>query len=106
MANVSQRNAPGAMSAIAFIVRPVRPSVGFISEEVVLSAIYLLLNVVRVGFSCARERSPGAMAGLTRSGCISILPMYPFESETHFSYDCHQCFGSIWKLRLNHTFTD
>ncbi len=32
IANVSQRKAPGAISAIAFIVRPVRPSVGFISE--------------------------------------------------------------------------
>jgi len=28
---VSQRNAPGAMRAMAFIVRPVRPRVGFIS---------------------------------------------------------------------------
>ena len=30
MKNVSQRKAPGAISAIAFIVRPVRPNVGFI----------------------------------------------------------------------------
>src|SRR5579864_3019746 len=29
--NVSHRNAPGAMSAIAFIVSPVKPNVGFIS---------------------------------------------------------------------------
>jgi hypothetical protein len=28
---VSHRNAPGAMSAIALIVKPVSPSVGFIS---------------------------------------------------------------------------
>jgi len=28
---VSHRNAPGAISAIALIVRPVNPSVGFIS---------------------------------------------------------------------------
>ena len=33
-AKVSQRNAPGAMSAMAFMVRPVRPRVGFISEVV------------------------------------------------------------------------
>src|SRR5579872_3378484 len=30
-AKVSQRNAPGAISAIAFIVNPVKPNVGFIS---------------------------------------------------------------------------
>src|SRR5580698_2695932 len=34
MANVSQRNAPGAIRAIAFIVRPVRPKVAFISGAV------------------------------------------------------------------------
>src|SRR6185312_1530549 len=36
-AKVSQRNAPGAMSAMAFMVRPVRPSVACISGA--LSAI-------------------------------------------------------------------
>ena len=35
-AKVSHRNAPGAMSAMAFMVRPVKPKVGFIS---VFSAI-------------------------------------------------------------------
>src|SRR5713226_9081136 len=30
-AKVSQRNAPGAMSAMAFMVNPVKPNVGFIS---------------------------------------------------------------------------
>ncbi len=34
IANVSQRKAPGAIRAIAFIVKPVRPSVGFISGAV------------------------------------------------------------------------
>ena len=33
---VSQRKAPGAMSAIAFIVRPVKPRVFFISTAVVV----------------------------------------------------------------------
>ena len=33
MKKVSQRKAPGAMSAMAFMVRPVRPTVGFISAE-------------------------------------------------------------------------
>ena len=36
---VSQRKAPGAMSAIAFIVRPVKPKVFFISTVVVFSAM-------------------------------------------------------------------
>ena len=40
---VSQRKAPGAMSAMAFIVRPVRPRVGFIVTSE-LSAIGYLLN--------------------------------------------------------------
>ena len=39
---VSQRNAPGAMSAIAFIVKPVNPRVGFIVTSG-LSAIGSLL---------------------------------------------------------------
>ena len=33
---VSQRKAPGAMSAIAFIVRPVKPRVFFISTAVLV----------------------------------------------------------------------
>src|ERR1022692_1565162 len=41
---VSQRKAPGAMSAMAFIVRPVRPRVGFIVGSA-LSAIDCLLKV-------------------------------------------------------------
>ena len=36
--NVSHKKAPGAMSAMAFIVSPVRPKVAFISV-VLLSAI-------------------------------------------------------------------
>src|ERR1017187_1790957 len=40
---VSQRKAPGAMSAMAFIVNPVRPRVGFIVTSE-LSAIGYLLN--------------------------------------------------------------
>jgi hypothetical protein len=38
--NVSQRKAPGAMSAMAFIVRPVKPRVFFIVTSL-LSAIYV-----------------------------------------------------------------
>jgi hypothetical protein len=39
---VSQRKAPGAMSAMAFIVKPVKPRVRFISA-VVFSAMSILL---------------------------------------------------------------
>src|ERR1700686_203630 len=39
-ANVSQRNAPGAMSAMAFIVNPVKPKVGVILTSPVFSAMY------------------------------------------------------------------
>src|ERR1700693_1505118 len=39
-ANVSQRKAPGAMSAMAFIVNPVKPKVGVILTSPVFSAMY------------------------------------------------------------------
>src|SRR5271168_2662076 len=39
-AKVSQRNAPGAMSAMAFIVNPVNPKVGVIFTSPVFSAMY------------------------------------------------------------------
>jgi hypothetical protein len=42
---VSQRKAPGAMSAIAFMVKPVRPRVGFIVGSA-LSAIVSSPKVV------------------------------------------------------------
>src|SRR5215472_8119697 len=46
-AKVSHRKAPGAMSAIAFIVRPVRPRVDFISTGA-FSAIIILLSLSSV----------------------------------------------------------
>src|SRR5579883_2392103 len=42
IAKVSQRKAPGAINAMAFIVRPVRPKVGFSSTEFDLAFEYLL----------------------------------------------------------------
>jgi hypothetical protein len=39
-ANVNQRKAPGAMSAMAFIVNPVNPKVGVIFTSPVFSAMY------------------------------------------------------------------
>jgi hypothetical protein len=44
MENVSQRKAPGAMSAMAFIVKPVRPNVACISA-VFFSAVYDCLHL-------------------------------------------------------------
>src|SRR5437667_12752594 len=41
-AKVSQRNAPGAMSAMAFIVSPVKPNVGFISTDASAISVFLL----------------------------------------------------------------
>src|SRR5579872_3669633 len=52
-ANVSQRKAPGAMSAMAFIVNPVRSKVCFIS--LVFSAIGNLLCM-----SCAEQSRTGS----------------------------------------------
>src|SRR6202140_231745 len=66
-ANVSQRKAPGAMSAMAFIVNPVNPKVGVILTSPVFSAMYSpyiffislpirpAANQLRV-LSCAEER--------------------------------------------------
>jgi hypothetical protein len=62
IAKVSQRKAPGAMRAIAFMVNPVRPSVGFISGAV-LSAIDNLL--LRISFGGQYE---GRALGRSRSG--------------------------------------
>ncbi len=52
--NVSQRKAPGAMSAMAFIVKPVSPSVGFISGAV-FSAINTLLQMMNSKTSLTRQ---------------------------------------------------
>src|ERR1700687_2240386 len=65
-AKVSQRKAPGAMSAMAFIVNPVNPKVGVILTSPVFSAMYSpyiffisLLNPQAAnqlhGLSCAEE---------------------------------------------------
>jgi hypothetical protein len=45
MKNVSQRKAPGAMSAMAFIVNPVNPKVGVIFTSPVFSAMYSPFNL-------------------------------------------------------------
>jgi hypothetical protein len=46
IAKVSQRNAPGAMSAMAFIVNPVKPKVGVILTSPVFSAMYSPLYIL------------------------------------------------------------
>jgi hypothetical protein len=45
MKNVSQRKAPGAMSAMAFIVNPVNPKVGVIFTSPVFSVMYSPFNL-------------------------------------------------------------
>src|ERR1700756_1553997 len=73
-AKVSQRNAPGAMSAIAFIVNPVKPNVGFISTA--SSAIWFfslgftesLTENLSVWVSLSTSRS---VVGLHQRGCSS-----------------------------------
>jgi hypothetical protein len=47
MRKVSHRNAPGAISAMAFIVNPVKPKVGFISGAV--DSAILILPTFRLG---------------------------------------------------------
>lgn len=66
IAKVSQRKAPGAISAIAFIVRPVRPKVAFISGA--LSAISCPYNHVLL----SSEISNHAGSGLSIVNCSRI----------------------------------
>src|SRR5579863_1596056 len=66
-AKASQRNAPGSISAMAFIVNPVNPKVGVILTSPVFSAMYSpyrffisplnphAVNQLR-GLSCTEER--------------------------------------------------
>ena len=57
MKKVSHRNAPGAMSAMAFIVNPVSPRVFFISTEV-FSAIHFSFYFL----DCSPRKTPGTFA--------------------------------------------
>ena len=62
LAKVSHRKAPGAISAMAFIVRPVRPRVDFISTGA-FSAIFILLKKS----ACCRR----SVALVGRKVCLS-----------------------------------
>src|SRR5215467_559492 len=53
MKKVSQRKAPGAMSAMAFIVKPVKPNVGFISTDA--SAMFMFFSSGILYESCGRN---------------------------------------------------
>ena len=68
MENVSQRKAPGAMSAMAFIVRPVRPRVFCISTvpTLVSSAMRNLL-VVLIGLWAGMSGDRGACPTIYRT---------------------------------------
>src|ERR1039457_365052 len=73
-AKVSQRKAPGAISAMAFMVKPVKPSVGFISAGA--SAIAFLLQ--RRSFDC--HSTPSGTPAVTQnpSRSLRIYRLYEF----------------------------
>src|ERR1700727_221585 len=84
IANVSQRNAPGAMSAMAFIVRPVRPRVAFISGA--LSAISCpCLDVLIPSDFGPQAKTCGVRSFYTHS--------VERQRETQNSYHGHRPFG-------------
>src|SRR5215469_11427341 len=74
--NVSQRKAPGAISAIAFMVKPVKPKVGFISAAV-FSAIESLLVIVG-------GLDGGRGAGRIGVRLLPILPTSGHEGKRKF----------------------
>jgi hypothetical protein len=87
-AKVSQRNAPGAMSAMAFIVNPVNPKVGVILTSPVFSAMYSpyrffisLLNPAAANqlheLSCAEERDTSSEARSSKMQRFDV-PNYGF----------------------------
>src|SRR5690349_4367702 len=65
MKNVSHRNAPGAMSAIAFIVRPVRPRVGCSFGSLLSAMSDLLLRgpLLRLRFRGVQQGRATGSAG-------------------------------------------
>src|ERR1700693_3358505 len=82
-ANVSQRKAPGAMRAMAFIVKPVSPRVCFISPVVsaiaiLLSFIFYFTKSVFFNLPCRvlrRLLDPAlALAGLERGAARTLTP--------------------------------
>jgi hypothetical protein len=87
-ANVSQRNAPGAMSAMAFIVNPVNPKVGVILTSPVFSAMYspyifFISPLNRLAahqlneLSCAEERDTRWVFGTSKMQRFDV-PNYGF----------------------------
>src|SRR5215472_11332490 len=75
-AKVSQRNAPGAMSAMAFIVSPVKPNVGFISADASAIEFFLLGDLteeLRAGFQSHIEVDRSQ--NLARTGLKTIVVM-------------------------------
>src|SRR5579863_1666161 len=73
-AKVSQRNAPGAISAIAFIVSPVKPNVGFISTA--SSAIWFFSlgfteSLTEIFIVWVQLNTSRSEVGLHQRGCSS-----------------------------------
>src|SRR5215471_9505636 len=82
--NVSQRKAPGAISAIAFMVKPVKPKVGFISGAVLSAMESLSLSCVG-GYDGGRERDDRGQASHYAASNSA-------GSETENSYYGNKCF--------------
>jgi hypothetical protein len=87
-ANVNQRKAPGAMSAMAFIVNPVNPKVGVILTSPVFSAMYSpyrffispLIPTAKIRLhelSCAEERDTSCAAESSKMQRFDV-PNYGF----------------------------
>src|SRR5438093_12239578 len=90
MKNVSHRNAPGAISAIALIVRPPRPNVGlvvgFSFDDMSFSLLILWIAKSRTAMS---KRPDGGVRELSAKTQKSPQPGIPIEdfrslSARHF----------------------
>src|ERR1700691_4929154 len=81
-AKVSQRNAPGAMSAIAFIVNPVSPKVGVIFTSPVFSAMYSPLFILYFCLQTRRTEPISAEARDTRR-VFRTSKMQRFDDRNH-----------------------
>src|SRR5271169_4459299 len=81
-AKVSQRKAPGAMSAIAFIVSPVNPKVGVIFTSPVFSAMYSPLFILNFR-SQTRCAEPIRAEGRNTRRVFPTSKMQRFDGRNH-----------------------
>src|ERR1035441_8039294 len=89
---VNQRKAPGAMSAIAFIVKPVRPRVGFIVGSALSAIVSLLFMFVELellaGYPWIKRYFLGAKYAISprRAVGCDVAPFgWPFFSKKGLS---------------------